>query len=304
MKYEKMKKTVLVLLSLLLVMFSCKQQPSIDHNAYLKEMDQWHAERLSRLKDKNGWLALAGLYWLKEGSNTFGSDSSNSLVFPKYAPPFIGTLELKDSTVYLQETVQPVMIDSAPASHRKLVDDMSGKPTRMILDRYSWNIIKRGDRFGVRLRDFESPILDSLKNVPIFETNELYRVVADFKPFDVPEKQLVHTVIGTEAENTIPGVLSFRLNGKKYKLYPAAYGGEWSIVFGDQTNGEETYDAGRFLDISTPDLHNKVIIDFNKAYNPPCAFTPYATCQLPHRSNILPVRIEAGEKAVHLVPGH
>ena len=242
--------------------------------------------------------------WLKEGSNTFGSDTSNTLVFPRYAPPFIGTLELKDSTVYLQETVQPVLIDSIPASHLKLVDDMSGKPTRMILGRYAWNIIKRGDRFGVRLRDFESPLRDTLKSVPIFETNEQYRVVADYKPFDVPEKQVVHTVIGTDAENIIPGVLSFRLNGKKYKFFPAASDGEWSIVFGDQTNGEETYDAGRFLDISAPDENNKVIIDFNKAYNPPCAFTPYATCQLPHRSNILPVRIEAGEKAVHLRPGH
>ena len=300
-----MKETGFAILMVLVVLISCNQQPSIDHNAYLKELDQWHADRLSRLKDKNGWLALAGLFWLKEGSNTFGSDTSNRLVFPKDAPPFIGILELKDSTVYLQETFQPVLIDSVPASQVKLVHDMSGKqPTRMILGRYGWNIIKRGDRFGVRLRDFESPLLDSLKKVPIFETNEQYRVVADFKPFDVPEKQLVHTVIGTDAENTIPGVLTFRLNGKKYKLYPAAYDGEWSIVFGDQTNGEETYDAGRFLDIIAPDEHNKVIIDFNKAYNPPCAFTPYATCQLPHRSNILPVRIEAGEKAVHLVPGH
>ena len=299
-----MKKTELVILSLLGVLFSCKQQPSIDHDDYVKEMTQWHADRLSRLKDKNGWLALAGLYWLKDGLNTFGSDTSNNLVFPVYAPPFIGTLELKDSIVYLQETVQPVLIDSVPASQIKLVDDMSGKPTQMQLGRYAWNIIKRSEHFGVRLRDYESPLRDTLKNVPIFETNEQYRVFADYKPFDVPEKQVVHTVIGTDAENIIPGVLSFRLKGKKYSLYPAVYDKEWSIVFGDQTNGEETYDAGRFLDITAPDEHNQVIIDFNKAYNPPCAFTAYATCQLPHRSNILPVRIEAGEKAVHLVPGH
>ena len=299
-----MKKTSLIISCLLIILSSCNQKPSLDHDAYKKEMDQWHAERLSRLKDKNGWLALAGLFWLKEGLNTFGSDTLNSIVFPEYAPPFIGTLELKDSAVYLQETVQPVLIDSVPASHVKLADDMSGKPTRMILGRYGWNIIKRGDRFGVRLRDFESPLIDSLKNVPAFETDENYRVIADYKPFNVPEKQVVHTVIGTDAENIIPGVLSFRLNGKKYKLYPAAYAGEWSIVFGDQTNGEETYDAGRFLDIAAPDEQNKVIIDFNKAYNPPCSFTPYATCQLPHRNNILPLRIEAGEKAVHLLRGH
>jgi uncharacterized protein (DUF1684 family) len=299
-----LKKYIIFLLIPLLTLASCQRQPSIDHDAYIKEIDQWHSERLSRLKDNNGWLALAGLYWLQEGLNTFGSDSANKLVFPKYAPPFIGTLELKDSNVFLRETVQPVLIDSLPASHVKLVHDMGGKPTRMILGWYAWTIIKRGDRFGVRLRDYKSPLPDSLHQIPNFETSEKYRVVAEFKPFDVPEKQVVHTVIGMDAENIIPGVLVFRLNGKKYQLFPAAEEGEWSIVFGDLTNGEETYDAGRFLNVDPPDEHNKVIIDFNKSYNPPCAFTPFATCQLPHRSNILPVRIEAGEKAVHLRPGH
>lgn len=299
-----MKKYIIFLLLPLISILSCHRQQPIDHDAYIKEMDQWRSERLSRLKDKNGWLALAGLYWLQEGLNTFGSDTTNRLVFPKYAPPFIGTLELKDSSVYLQETVQPVLIDSLPASHVKLVHDMAGKPTRMILGRYAWTIIKRGNHFGVRLRDYESPLPDSLHHVPSFETNEKYRVEAEFKPFDVPEKQVVHTVIGMDAENIIPGILLFRLNGKKYELFPAAEEGEWSIVFGDPTNGEETYDAGRFLDIPAPDENNKVIIDFNKAYNPPCAFTPFATCQLPHRNNMLPVRIEAGEKAVHMVPRH
>jgi uncharacterized protein len=299
-----MKRNIHGIFGLLLVLSSCTHQPPLNHDAYVKEIDQWRSERLGRLKDKNGWLALAGLYWLQQGPNTFGSDPSNQLVFPKDSPPFIGTLELKDSTVYLQETVQPVLIDSLPASHVKLIDDMAGKPTRMTLGRYAWTIIKRGDRFGVRLRDYESPLPGSLQEIPSFETSENYRVIADFKPFDVPEKQVVHTVIGTDAENIIPGVLIFRLNGKKYKLYPAAEDVGLSIVFGDLTNGEETYDAGRFLDVSMPDEKNKVIVDFNKAYNPPCAFTPFATCPLPHRNNILAVRIDAGEKAVHLLPRH
>ncbi len=295
-----MKKIEFIIFTLLVLFSSCRRQPPIDSDAYVKEVDRWRSERLARLKDKNGWLGLAGLYWLKEGSNTFGSDTSNTLIFPKYAPPFIGILELKDSTVYLKETVQPVLVDSLPASHVKLIDDMTGKPTRMILGRYAWSIIKRGDRFGLRLRDYESTMRDSLDHVPSFETDEKYRVDAEFEPFSVPEKQVVHTVIGMDAENIIPGVLIFRMNGKKYKLFPTAEESGLSIVFGDMTNGEETYDGGRFLDIPAPDANNKVIIDFNKAYNPPCAFTPYATCQLPHRRNILAVRIEAGEKAVHL----
>jgi uncharacterized protein (DUF1684 family) len=299
-----MKNIVFASAMVLISFSSCTHKPQVDHDAYVKEIDQWRSERLNRLKDKNGWLSLAGLYWLKEGKNTFGSDSSNALVFPKYAPSFIGTLELKDSNVYLQETVEPVLIDSLPASHVKLVYDMAGRPTLMMFGRYAWNIIKRGNRFGVRLRDYESLLPGSLDRVPSFETNEKYRVVAQFKPYNVPEKQVIHTVIGTDAENIIPGVLIFRMDGRKYKLYPSVEEGEWSVVFGDLTNGEETYDAGRFLDIPAPDKNNKVIIDFNKAYNPPCAFTPFATCPLPHRSNILPVKIEAGEKSVHLVPVH
>jgi uncharacterized protein (DUF1684 family) len=147
-------------------------------------------------------------------------------------------------------------------------------------------------------------MVHKLDSIPYYAIHTRWIITADYAPFKTPEKQKVQTVIGVEAENIIPGVLSFKVDGKEVKLYPVAGEGEWSLVFGDLTNGDETYPGGRYLDISMPDSHNKVVIDFNRAYNPPCAFTPYATCQLPHRSNMLPVRIEAGEKAVHLLPGH
>jgi uncharacterized protein len=302
---EKMKNIKTILLSALIFMgISQCGRVRVDPAAYGKEMAEWHAGRMQRLKDRNGWLDLAGLYWLHDGLNTFGSDSSNTIVFPVHAPAFIGTFEMKHDTVYLQSTSQPVLIDSMPATNRKLVDDASGKPTRMVLGRYAWNIIRRGNRLGVRLRDYESPLRDSLKTIPYFETDIHYRVVADYKPFAVPETLVVQNVIGMDVENKVPGVLTFRLGSKKLTLYPIDSDGEWSLLFGDQTNGEETYNAGRFLDIDGPDKHNHVIIDFNKAYNPPCSFTPFATCELPHRNNILPVKIKAGEKAVHLLPGH
>ena len=271
-----------------------------DPVAYKAEIGQWRNERLTHLKARNGWLNLAGLYWLQEGLNTFGSDTSNTIVLPATAPSFIGILELNGDSVYLRQTFLPVMIDSLPAANIRIKDDASGEPDIMSLNNYSWHIIKRGNKYGIRLRDYESALVDQLDSLPYYETDIKWRIVADYKPFEVPEKQKVQTVIGTEVENLIPGELTFRVDGKKMSLFPIASAEGLSLVFGDRTNGDETYPAGRFMDISKPDENNKVIIDFNKAYNPPCAFTPYATCQLPHRGNILPVKIEAGEKAVHL----
>jgi hypothetical protein len=194
----------------------------------------------------------------------------------------------------------PVRIDSLPAKNIKLKDDSSEKPDVMTLNSLAWFIIKRGDRYGIRLRDYTNPMIDSLSVIPCFEIKDQWRITADFKPYGVPEKYMVQTIIGTEEENLVPGELTFRIRGKKFMLYPFKSKDGFFIVFGDKTNGNETYPAGRFLYTAGPDDQNRVIIDFNKAYNPPCAFTPYATCPLPLRKNILPVAVEAGEKAVHL----
>jgi hypothetical protein len=292
-----------VLACLVLIIAGCKQD-KVDPETYRTELEQWRAERLTRLKSRKGWLNLAGLYWLQTGMNTFGSDSSNTLVFPAKAPAFIGTMELRGDTVYLRSTLKPVLVDSVPSSGMKLNDDALGKPTIMMLHPYGWNVIKRGNRYGIRLRDYESLWIDSLKSIPCFEADEGYRIVATFKPYSKSEKSKVPTIIGTEEENLIPGELHFRIFGKKQVLYPFTENGSLFLVFGDLSNGEETYPAGRFLYTDAPDKDNRVIIDFNKAYNPPCAFTPFATCPLPIRKNILPVRILAGEKVVHLSSGH
>jgi len=204
----------------------------------------------------------------------------------------------------MHSTVKPVLIDGVPASGLKLNDDAMGKPTIMTLHPYAWNVIKRGNRYGIRLRDYESSMKDRLVSIPCFVTDEGYRIVAHFKPYVKPEKSKVTTIIGTEEENLIPGELHFRLFGKKQILYPFSENGDLFLVFGDLSNGEETYPAGRFLSAGAPDDKGRVILDFNKAYNPPCVFTPFATCPLPIRKNILSVRILAGEKVVHLSSGH
>ena len=268
--------------------------------AYRAEIDNWHKSRLENLKAPDGWLSLAGLYWLHEGPNSFGSDTANDIIFPQKAPGFIGIIDQTGDSTFLRSVFQPMTINGIPARQQRLHDDASQHPDLMTLNSLAWLIIKRGNRFGIRLRDYDSPMRDSLTAIPYFETKERWRVIATFEPYEKPETLKVQTVIGTEEENTVPGRLTFRIRGRKHVLYPFDAGNDFFIVFGDQTNGNETYPAGRFLYTSLPDAQNNVIIDFNRAYNPPCAFTPFATCPLPIRKNILPVRIEAGEMAVHL----
>ena len=277
----------------------CNQKPAQPEN-YRTEIEVWRSKRISSLKARDGWLNLAGLYWLQEGLNTIGSDSSNSLVFPKRAPAFIGVIERKGDSIYLLSTSVPVLIGGVPSAHVKLRNDASGTPDVMMVDSLAWFIIKRGDRYGVRLRDFDNPLIDSLTAIPCFETNIRWRITAEFKPYAKPEKHQVQTIIGSEEENMVPGELHFHAGGKNLILYPFIAENGFFLVFGDATNGSETYPAGRFLYTDAPDADNHVIIDFNRAYNPPCAFTPYATCPLPLRKNVLPIAIAAGEKTVHV----
>jgi hypothetical protein len=275
-----------------------------DTTAYQKEILDWQENRLNNLKGPEGWLNLAGLFWLEEGKNTFGSDSINTIIFPENTPDHIGIIERRGDSAILRDVTAPVMINGKLTPYAVLNHDSSGKPDMMMLDSFAWYIIKRGDRLGIRLRDYASDMIDSLTHIPCYSIDAHWRISARFMPYAKPEVHKVSTVVGIDEENTVPGELHFRINGNRHILYPFQTGGGFFIVFGDETNGTETYAAGRFLYTALPDKDNQVIIDFNKSYNPPCAFTPFATCPLPLRKNILPVRIEAGEKAVHLFHHH
>jgi len=288
-------------ITLYFLMCGCRNSDRLaDTAAYHAEIEAWHNKRLNNLKAPEGWLNVAGLFWLQEGMNTFGSDTANSIVFPERAPSFIGVIERRGDSVYLRSTAVPVLINGLPAGNRKLKDDSHPDPDILSLDSMAWFILTRGGRYAVRLRDYTLPGITGLTSIPCFETDPAWRIKAKFKPYEKPEMCKVQTVIGTEEEKLIPGELTFKISGRKYHLYPFTSGDQLFIVFGDETNRNETYPAGRFLYANGPDTLNQVIIDFNKAYNPPCAFTPYATCPLPLRRNIISVEIQAGEKSVHL----
>jgi uncharacterized protein (DUF1684 family) len=178
----------------------------------------------------------------------------------------------------------------------EIQSDKSGKPTLLQSGSLAWFIIKRGDNYGIRLRDYKHPALMEFHGIESFPPDEEWVIRAGFEEFTEPYELNLPTVHGINERNNCPGTLRFRVGGSEQLLYPTSAGDGFFIVFADETSGLETYGGGRFLYTAKPDSDNIVTIDFNRAYNPPCAFTPFATCPLPPRENILTVRIEAGEK--------
>lgn len=252
---------------------------------HVDEVKAFRVARINSLKSETGWLNLAGLFWLKEGKNTIGGDEKNDFVFPaEHSDPFLGELLLKDGKVYYQ-TVSDTMlvyqdgIKVPVISHRSL----------------RWFIIKRGEKYAVRLRDLEGEYVKAFKGIDTFPTDSAYRVVADFIPTQGKMVTIID-VTGRAYELESPGYLRFKIGKSFYQLETSQEGNNLFIVFGDLTNKKQTYGAGRFIDTALPDAQGKVVIDFNKAYNPPCAFTPFATCPLPTAANKLAVEIKAGEQ--------
>ncbi|MFC2094002.1 DUF1684 domain-containing protein [Bacteroidota bacterium] len=264
---------------------------------YIAEIEQWHQKRIERLKDKNSWLTLVGLHWLNEGDNIFGSDKSSDIVFPENAPQNIGNINLKDSIITLTVNKEVnVTNEGNRIKEIKLEHDQTGNPTVLDVGSLRWYIIKRGERYGIRLRDTEASLLKEFKGINIYPINEDWRIEATFKPYDPPKPILIPNILGTIEEDKSPGALSFTKDGKSYNLDAIKSRSGFFIIFADETSGKETYGAGRFLYTDKPDSNSKVILDFNIAYNPPCVFTKYATCPLPPKQNHLHLEITAGEK--------
>jgi len=296
------KNFVLLILGCTLLCYGCNSsQPRQKANPqYLNEIQAWQQKRIESLKSPTGWLNLAGLYWLKEGENTAGADSTNAIIFPKdSSPDFIGSFILQDSVVTFQ--ARPgirVMHNDSMITSFIMRNDLQDYPTKLVLGALSWTIIERDKRFGVRLRDHEHSALKQFDGIETFPVDSTWHLEAKFEPNDPPKIIEVPTVLNTINEEPSPGAFVFNIDGKTYRLYATGEmtEAELFVIFGDQTNGKETYGAGRFLYVPTPGANGKAKIDFNKAYNPPCAFTPYATCPLPPEQNKLPIRIPAGEK--------
>jgi uncharacterized protein (DUF1684 family) len=295
--------TAIAALALTTLSAGCGKKSSAIDPAYLAGIEKWRAERLASLTSDYGWLSVVGLVWLHPGENRFGSDPANDVVLPgRGTPPFAGTLELRgDGTVVLHPGPEGgLTVNGAPASERALHSDHAGKPDLLGLGPIRFYLIDRDGKLAVRVKNPHSARRTNFGGLHYFPVNPGYRVEATFKPYPQPHEVAVATVQGPKQHMLIPGLVRFTLRGQALALEPFVSSPEdrsFFFVFRDATSGSETYGAGRFLDVAIPaDGSRKLVIDFNLAYTPPCAFTPYATCPLPPTQNELPIRIEAGEK--------
>ena len=290
---------VSLLFMILLTLNACNQSGDRSDDAYLKEINKWKKKRLERLKSESGWLNLAGLFWLEEGINTIGSDSSNNIIFPDKAPPRLGKYILENRQLrFIPEPGTEIRLNGKPLEELVIITDRTGKPTLLETGSLAWFIIERGDQFGIRLRDYEHPAINELTHIECFPADPAWKIEANFEAYEEPRELLIPTIIGTVEKNMCPGILRFTVDGVEQVFYPVAAGRRLFVIFADETSALETYGGGRFLYLDKPDRRGLVNIDFNKAFNPPCAFTRYATCPLPPRENFLTMRIEAGEKGV------
>ena len=287
---------------------STKSAAVIDVAAHQNEIQKWQRDRLASLTKVDGWLTLIGLFWLNEGENQFGSDPQSAVVLPQgKAPGVAGSLWLEKGHVRL--TTHPgveITAGDKPVTTLDLKDDNDDNgPTVLKMGSLLITIVKRGDRIGVRVKDSENQTRREFKGLEYFPIDPKWRFEARFEPYQPPKTIPITNVLGMTDDEVSPGALAFDVAGKTYRLDPILEKGEtdYFVMIADETTGRETYGAGRYLYVSPPDASGKVVVDFNKTYSPPCAFTSFATCPLPPRQNHLPFRVEAGEKkytgAVH-----
>jgi uncharacterized protein (DUF1684 family) len=270
--------------ALLVFLTACNPSHETAGPEYYKSVEAWQKHRVDGLRRPDNWLSLVGLFWLKPGNNTIGSGSSNDFVLPKgSAPELAGTFRVDGDTVsYI-----------APDKNKTAMEYGEEHPTVVRAGSVSMTVIKRKDRLGVRAKDSESPVLKNFKGTTFFPINPQLHFTARFLPDE--KKVAILNVLGQTEMETSPGIVQFIYKGEKYRLRPIYEGKTLYFLFKDQTNKTETYQAGRMLNTPLP-VNGKVDLDFNRSYNPPCTFTPYATCPLPPKENTLPFPVNAGEK--------
>ncbi|MFY9574314.1 MAG: DUF1684 domain-containing protein [Blastocatellia bacterium] len=283
-----------------LAIIASQRSTGVKHDsAYGTEIEKWRTERLEEINGEDGWNTLVGLFWLNEGKNKFGSDQSNDIVLPPdRAKKFAGVLWREGDAVRLEASAEAGITIDGKAAGSLVLQHGDDKPTVLVMSSLSLFVIKRGEKLGLRVKDKLHPARSLFTGLHYFPIDPGWRVEARFDPYQPPKTIPIANVLGMVDDMISPGALVFELGGKTYRLDPVLEKGskQLFVIFADKTNGNQTYGAGRYLYVEPPDANGKVIVDFNKAHNPPCAFTRFATCPLPPRQNRLAVRVLAGEK--------
>jgi len=268
---------------------------------YETEIAAWRTKRAEALQAEGGWLSVAGLFWLKEGPNRFGTAAENEIVLPPVSTPAsAGVFEFHDgrTTVSLAAGMKGQLGKNPVSAPTEMKPDTDGGELLTLGD-LTIQVIKRADRFGIRLRDRNSTYRKSFSGLEWYPVSDEWKITARFIAYSPARPLRISSVIGTSETMTSPGYATFSVGGKEVRLdgvLEAPDSTSLFFIFRDSTSGKETYGAGRFLYADLP-RQGIVVLDFNKAYNPPCAFTPYATCPVPPQQNWLAVAIPAGEKS-------
>ena len=291
-----MFRTVLSIVFLSILLAACAA-PS----AYQTEIDNWRSRHEADLRADDGWLTLAGLFWLKDGINTIGQgDGFDVELTQNFKGGKFGEIEFHDGKAVLTvERGVDALADGMQIKAIELRSDDPGPATKVTTGSQSFYLIKREDKFGIRLKDSESSERQNFDGEHWFPVDPSYRVIGDFKPFDIPQEIDIPNVLGGTFKMKSPGLVRFSLHGKDLTLQPVIEDEKTLFfIFKDATSSKETYGAGRFLYAENP-VNGQVVLDFNKAENPPCAFTQFATCPLPPPQNRLDIDINAGELKTH-----
>ena len=270
-------------------------------STYKTEIDNWRSKHETELRADDGWLTLAGLFWLKEGTNTIGRGEGYDIQLTEnFKQDKFGEIDFHDGKAILK--IQPhvdASVDGKPLTTVELRSDQPGPATKVTAGSQTFYLIKREDRFGIRLKDSNSAERRNFDGEHWFPADQSYRVTGTFEPFGEVQEVEIPNVLGGTFKMKSPGTVKFKLLGKDLTLQPVIEDEKTLFfIFKDATNNNETYGAGRFLYTDNP-INGQVVLDFNKAENPPCAFTTFATCPVPPPQNHLAAEIKAGELKTH-----
>ena len=287
----------------------CADAPSTA-DSWQRDLMAWREKRATNLQKPEGWLSLIGLEWLKEGDNSVGSAPDNKIQIAK-APAHLGVVRLeKGGALWLLAPAggfpKDLVVDGHAAQEQPLLSDDSEKNSKLSLGGLTIIIIHRDERYGLRIKDEQAPTRVGFHGLKWYAPDAAYRVHAKWIPYNPAKVLDIPTILGTVSKLPAPGVAEFTIGGKVHRLEPVLedpQSTELFFILRDTTSKTTTYGAGRFLYTTLPDhgltQPGEVWLDFNELINPPCAFTPYATCPLPPPQNRLRVAIAAGEKRYH-----
>ena len=301
--------TAVVILSAASFTFGATDSPAAP-DPWQRDQMAWREKRAANLQTPEGWLSLIGLEWLKEGDNSFGSAADNKIQIAK-APAHLGVVRLeKGGALRLLAPTggfpEELVVDGHPAQEQALLADDSPDRSKLSLGGVTIIVINRDGRYGLRIKDAQAPTRVGFHGLRWYPPNPAYRVHAKWIPYNPPKMIDIPTILGTVSKLPAPGVAEFTIDGKISRLEPVLEEPESTELFfilRDTTSQSATYGAGRFLYTELPDhgvsQPGEIWLDFNQLVNPPCAFTPYATCPLPPTQNRLSVAIPAGEQRYH-----